>query len=89
MGWAFFYMFVILKIPLLMALWLVWWSVKDEVPVDEDPGGGGSDRAEPDHPRPRRPRPPRRGPHAGPRPAPPKRIRAHGRRLQPAHGRPA
>ena len=85
MGWAFFYMFVILKIPVLMALWLVWWSVKQEPQPDEGGGDGGNDRAAPGHPRPRRPRPPRRGPHAGPGPAAPKRVRARARRLDVAH----
>jgi len=85
MGWAFFYMFVILKIPVALALWIVWWAVKqDREPADEqaDQDGGRG----PDHPRPRRPRPPRRGPHAEPLPASPKRIRAKGKRLARSHG---
>jgi hypothetical protein len=88
MGWVFLYMFLILKIPVLAALWIVWWAVKEEAPAEEDSEGGGNDRAGPDHPRPHRPRPPRRGPHAGPRPSSPRRIRVvSGRRLQPAHRR--
>jgi hypothetical protein len=78
-------MFVILKIPVALALWIVWWAVKqDNDPVDEqaDQDGGRG----PDHPRPRRPRPPRRGPHAEPLPASPKRIRAKGKRLARSHG---
>lgn len=75
MGWAFVYMFVILKIPVVAAIWLVWWAAKEapEPAGDTDSGGGGHR----DHPRPRRPRPPRRGPHAEPPPPAPSRVRAH------------
>ena len=84
MGWAFFYMFVILKIPVIAALWLVWWSVR------EQPGSGEEQRADDGrddggHRPPRRPRPPRRGPHAGLPPRPPKRVRARARVASPAH----
>jgi hypothetical protein len=74
-GWAFFYMFVILKIPVCAALYIVWWASREPEPTaDEDSReGGGSDRR--DHPRPRRPRPPRRGPHAGAPLAAPQRVR--------------
>jgi hypothetical protein len=84
-GWTFFYMFVILKIPVVFALWLVWWAVQ-EPPVpetDRTDGDGGSRRHR--HPRGRPPRPPRRGPHAAPPPASPSRVRAVGRRLERAH----
>ena len=78
MGWAFFYMFVILKIPVLLALWIVWWAVRDEpsaAEVEADEGGGGGG-----HPRTRPPRPPRRGPHRDrPLPSPP-RVRGAVRR---------
>ena len=78
---TFIWMFVVLKVPVIAALWLVWYAVREPEPLpDEGTGGGGSDR-EPD-PRPHRPRPPRRGPHAGPPPAPPRRVRtATGRKL--------
>jgi hypothetical protein len=79
MGWAFVWMFVVLKIPVVAALWLVWWAVREEKPIDEPRDGGGSDRERPDHPRRPRPRPPRRGPHAEPPPRPPRRVRAHAR----------
>jgi hypothetical protein len=73
-GWAFVYMFVILKIPVIAALWLIWWAVKEEPAPeearDERGGGGGSH-----HPRLRPPRGPRRGPHAEPRPPSPTRVR--------------
>jgi hypothetical protein len=76
MGWAFLYMFVLLKLPLAFMLWLIWWAVHEQpVPSEEedsdDSGGGGERR----HPRPRRPRPPRRGPHVGPGPSAPRRMR--------------
>jgi hypothetical protein len=75
----FVWMFVVLKIPVLAALWLVWWAIKEPEPV-VDPDEGGSDRR-PD-PRTRGPRPPRRGPHAAPPPTPPRRVRtAAGRKL--------
>ena len=85
MGWTFFYMFVILKIPVAFALWLVWWATRapepDQQPSDDD---GGSRRHP--HPRGRPPTPPRRGPHAEPPPLPPQRTRvAAGKPLDPSH----
>lgn len=86
MGWAFLYMFAVLKIPVVLALGLVWWAVRerpaeaDESRQDGEGGGGGR------HPRPRRPRPPRRGPHAEPPLGSPPRVRAAGRRR--VHARP-
>jgi hypothetical protein len=79
-------MMVILKIPIIALLWIVWWAVRQEPePADEE--RRDRIRRPPHHPRrPRHPRPPRRGPHAEPPPATPKRIRAHGRRVQRAHG---
>jgi hypothetical protein len=62
MGWTLFFMIVILKIPMLAALWLVWYAVK-EVPEPEE-GEAGSDRG-PRRKLPPRPRWPRRGPIAG------------------------
>ena len=72
-------MLVILKIPVVLAGWIVWWAIKSEPqPVDDiaPDGGGGSGR----HPRPKRPRPPRRGDHAEAAPQPPQRVRARARR---------
>ena len=88
MGWGFFWMMVVLKIPIIALLCLVYWAVKQvdaemELPSDD---GGGSDR----HPHrggPRRPRPPRRGPHAEPAPRAPSRVRASGRQLTRERGR--
>jgi hypothetical protein len=81
-GWTFFYMFVVLKIPILALAYIVWWAVKQE--ADDEPRErihrGG------DRPRPRHPRPPRRGPHAEPLPPSPQRTRAMGKRVERAHG---
>lgn len=82
--WPIFWLFVVLKIPLLAALWIVWWALRaepdatDDVRADESGGG-------PDHPRPRRPGPPRRGPHTTPAARPPARVRIRARRREPAH----
>jgi hypothetical protein len=85
-GWTFFYMFVILKIPIVALLCLVWWAVRAEPePAEGDPRE--ELRRRPDHPRdPRRPKSPRRGPHAEPPPVPPQRVRAHGKRIERTHG---
>jgi hypothetical protein len=75
--WAFIWLMVGLKIPILALGWIVWRAIHAEpVPpagepaIDADGGGGAK------HPRPRKPRPPRRGPHAEPLPQPPSRVRA-------------
>jgi hypothetical protein len=75
-GWTFFYMFVVLKIPILFAFWLIWWATRAPEPQEQersDDDGGGSRRER--HPRGRPPRPPRRGPHAEPAPPAPLRTR--------------
>jgi len=80
-------MMLVLKIPLVLLFWLVWWSIH-EVPEDSpaDEGDGGS-RVGPDHPRPRRPRSPRRGPHTGALPGAPERTRRLRRQRTPARQR--
>jgi hypothetical protein len=84
-GWTFVYMFVVLKIPVIAALWLVWWAIRDAPVTDEDPavdaGGGGGGSPHPRLPRPRRPS---RGEHGRPAPRAPLRTRARGRSLTPA-----
>ena len=69
------YLFLGLKIPLLLLFWLVWWAVHQE-PDYEDAGGDGGQRVTPrPHPAPRLPHAPRRGPHGGeavPLPSPPR-----------------
>src|SRR5439155_11390631 len=84
----FIWMMFVLKIPIAMLLILVWWAIKDsdQTEVEWVDSGGGRPHA---HPRPRRPRPPRRGPHAEPPPRSPSRVRARGRRLEPAHSLPS
>jgi len=76
MGWTFFFLMVVLKIPIVALLYIVWWAIHAEpepaLPVNGS-GDGGSERL---HPRPPRPPRPRRGPHAEPDPAPPRRVRA-------------
>ena len=72
---AVIWMFVVLKIPILVALWLIWYAVQEPEPAadESDEPGGGSDRE--GGARPRKPRPPRRGPHGAPSSAPPSRVR--------------
>jgi hypothetical protein len=86
MGWAFFYMFVILKIPIAGALWLIWWATREPEP-EEHPssdGDGGARRHR--HPRGKPPPLPRRGPHAEPPPLPPQRVRVvAGKQLDRTH----
>jgi hypothetical protein len=77
---TFLWMFLILKIPVVAALLLVWYAIKEPAPAEGDPdsrGGGGSH-----HPRLRPPRGPRRGPHAEvPLPSP-ARVRTAARGLE-------
>ena len=96
MGWTFFWLMVILKIPIIAAVALVWWAIRAEVPAaapapeaesdgeDEDDGGGGVRAAH--RTRPRRPRRPR-GPHGSPTMPSPPRVRgpvaARGRQRTP------
>jgi hypothetical protein len=58
-----FFLLVVLKIPVLGAIWLVWWASR---PLPEPDGAedsdGGFKRWDP---QPRRPKGPRRGPHGG------------------------
>ena len=84
MGWGFVWLMVVLKIPIGLLLWLVWWAVR-QVPDDaagEAPGrDGGSKVPQADDPRPRHPHPPLsrrprpRGPHGDPTLPPPPRTR--------------
>ncbi len=83
MGWTMFYLFVMLKLPIIAAIWLVWWAVKQEPDPSEDVRDDGGTSKRP-HPVPILPRTPRRGPHAEPAPASPPRVRplrARGRRI--------
>jgi hypothetical protein len=81
--WAFFWLAVVLKIPICALLYIVWWAIhQTDDEVEEAGDGGGSDRHR-GGPRSRPPRPPRRGPHAEPPPRSPKRVRAKARKLSP------
>ncbi len=62
MGWTLFFMMVILKIPLLAALYLIWWAVKAPEPEPDAPGG---EQRKPRRRPPSFPRSPRRGPAGG------------------------
>jgi len=75
---AFLWMMLVLKIPLLAALWIVWWSVRAE-PEPREEAETEDDGGSP-HPRPRRPGPARRGPHGHPTPSSPRRVRALAKR---------
>jgi len=72
-----FFLFVVLKVPILAACWLVWWAVRAEPDPSEEPGGDddGGLKARP-HGAPRLPHAPRRGPHGDPPPPAPPRVRA-------------
>jgi hypothetical protein len=69
------YLFVGLKVPLLMLFWLIWWAVRQEPEHAEDGGEGGSRVRPRPHPAPRLPHAPRRGPHGERAPVPPPRVR--------------
>ncbi|MFN2613012.1 MAG: hypothetical protein ABR536_06565 [Solirubrobacterales bacterium] len=65
--WPIIFLAVILKIPVLAGMYLVWYAVKAEPELEEDPSPGEQDhgfrrwRREPRRP----PRGPRRGDHGG------------------------
>jgi hypothetical protein len=83
--WAIFWLAIVLKIPVVFALWLVWYAIRAEPELEHDssPEGGGSDRHPPSMPR--HPRPPRRGPHAEPAPRSPSRVRVTAKRRIRSH----
>ena len=86
--WTFIYLMLVLKIPIALLLWIVWWAVHqtpDEQPVAGDDGGSRRPR----HPRGPLPRSPRRGPHAEPAPPAPARTRTDRKstRLNSSHER--
>ncbi len=74
MEWAMFFLFVVLKVPLIALCWLVWWAVRQEPDLAAVDGGGGGARPRP-HPAAPLPRPPRRGPHGDAAPPSPPRVR--------------
>lgn len=77
MGWGFVWLMLVLKIPIAMLLYIVWWAIKqsDEEPATGSSGDGGTKVPSRPHPRGPFPHPPRRGPHGDPAPPPPARVR--------------
>jgi hypothetical protein len=77
-AWTFVWLMVFLKIPVVALFLIVRWAVKEE-PQSAGGGEGGIGPVprprHPHHPRSRPPRLPRRGPHAGPLPPAPRRVR--------------
>jgi hypothetical protein len=74
-AWGFIWIMLVLKIPLALLLYTVWWAVKaTPEPVETDGGDGGSGDREPPEPKPPR-WPRRRGPHGEPVVPPPPRTR--------------
>lgn len=74
MGWTFFYLMIVLKLPIVALLYIVWRAINDvdddtDVPADGEDGGSKT----PGAPRDLRPRPRPRGPHGEPPlPSPPR-----------------
>ena len=89
MDWAFIYLMIGLKLPLLALLWLVWWSVRAQPDLESGDEGEGGAKDRPDHPPAPHPRRPRRGPHGDPATPPPPRVRTvlKGRRVRSVGGR--
>lgn len=88
---TFIFLMVVLKIPIFMLLYIVWYAIKsppEPEPVGEDGGSKRplSPRPRHPHPRPALPRHPRRGPHGAPQLPAPARTRtvvARARRVEP------
>jgi hypothetical protein len=87
-AWTFIWLVVCLKVPLVALFLLVRWAVR-QTPEAAMGGDGGigprSGPRHPRHPRPELPRPSRRGPHRGPRPSSPPRVRAHAAQRRVSH----
>jgi hypothetical protein len=77
MGWGFVWLMLVLKIPIAMLLYLVWWAIKQTPDEAEQPGGGdgGTKLRHPRRPFPCHPHPRRRGPHGDPLVPAPARTR--------------
>src|SRR3954449_3583268 len=56
---------VILKIPVLYGMWLIWWAVKDEPPLEDLPGAADDHSFRLFRRAPLKPNPRTRGPHGG------------------------
>jgi hypothetical protein len=75
-GWTFFFLMVVLKVPIVALFLIVRWAIlaTPDVP-EEQADDGGAKRPEPPQPR-TPPRRPRRGPHGDPPVPAPARTRA-------------
>lgn len=86
MGWTFFFLMVVLKLPIVALLYIVWWAIRS-TPETEAGGDQDGGTKRPNDPRPRPSTGPRRprGPHGEPSPPSPPRARP----ARPATARPA
>lgn len=83
MGWTFFYLMIVLKLPIAGLFYIVWRAIKDvDDPADVRTDGEDGGSKTPEAPRDSRPRPRPRGPHGEPPLPSPPRTRT------PAVGRP-
>jgi hypothetical protein len=74
--WGFVWLMLALKIPLIGLICIVWWAIKQEPEESASkPDDDGGARRSHSHARGPFRRPPRRGPHGGPAPPPPSRVR--------------
>jgi hypothetical protein len=77
MTWGFVWLMLVLKIPIAMLLYLVWWAIHQDGDPEDPVGGEGGTKVRPPHRgggrRGRFPR--RRGPHGDPVPPAPERVR--------------
>lgn len=85
--WGFIWIMLVLKIPVIGLLALVWWAVRSQPELEEEPNGGDGGSRKP-HDSPRRPRRRPRGPHGDEAVHPPTpRVRTVARGLQPERDR--
>ncbi len=76
--WVFLWLMLALKIPIVGLFLIVRWAVRAEPEAQAGQDGGIGPRPRPlhpHHPRSTLPRLPRRGPHGGPSPLAPPRVR--------------
>jgi hypothetical protein len=84
----FIWLLVLLKIPIVALFMIVRWAIGQTPEAEAGQDGGIGPRPlplHPHHPRSTLPRLPRRGPHAGPLPSSPRRVRAITARQRLAH----
>jgi hypothetical protein len=74
--WGFIWLMFVLKIPIFMLLYIVWWAARQEPESSDENRGDGGSRVHPHRHPPRRPKPGRRGPHGEPELPSPPRVRA-------------